>query len=139
MRQLINQTIQWMQRIPEDVTLILARLGLAVVFFQSGQTKVEGWRVTDSAIALFKEEYKLPLLDPTLAAHMAAVAEHVLPALLIIGLATRFAALGILAMTAVIQIFVYPDAYGIHSHWAACALILITRGGGTFALDRVLK
>ena len=92
--------------ISHDVIAVTARLSLAAVFLQSGRTKVDGvLHVTDSAVALFREEYKLPLLPPEIAAHLAAYAEHFLPLLLILGLGTRLAAVGLLGMTLVIEIF----------------------------------
>src|SRR4029077_12951869 len=77
----------------------------------ASQTKVARWHLKLSAIALFQNEYKLPLIDPTIAAYLSAFSEHLFPLLLVIGLATRFAALALLLMTAVIEIFVYPDAW----------------------------
>ena len=116
-----------------------ARLALAAIFFLSGRTKVEGLlTITDGTFALFRDEYRVPLLAPELAAHVATFAEHLLPALLVLGLGTRLAALGLLGMTAVIQLFVYPDAWPTHLSWAALALYLVGRGGGRFALDSVL-
>lgn len=126
--------------VPESVLLLAARVALAAIFWQSGRTKVEGWlTVSDNAVALFADEYRLPLLDPALAAHLAAYAEHLLPLLLLLGLATRAAALGLLAMTAVIQVFVYPDAWPTHLSWAALMLLLVRQGGGAFSLDRALR
>ena len=94
-----------------DLVLLASRFGIAAVFFYSGRTKVESWlTVTDGAVALFRDEYRLPLIDPVLAAHAAAYAEHLFPILLALGLATRFAALALLGMTLVIEVFVYPDA-----------------------------
>ena len=123
-----------------DLVLLVSRIGIAAVFFQSGRTKVEGWlTVTDNAVGLFRDEYRLPLLDPTLAAHAAAYAEHLFPLLLVLGLCTRFAALALLGMTLVIQIFVYPDAWPTHLSWAAPLLLLAARGGGRFALDRAMS
>jgi putative oxidoreductase len=108
------------------------------VFWRSGQTKVEGFHVTENAIDLFRDEYRLPLIDPALAANIAAFSEHFFPILLVIGLASRFAALALLTMTAVIEIFVYPDAWPIHGVWATCFLIVIARGPGIFSLDHLL-
>ena len=123
-----------------DVVLLVSRLGIAAVFFQSGRTKVEGWlTVTDNAVGLFRDEYRLPLLDPTLAAHAAAYAEHLFPLLLVLGLGTRGAALALLVMTLVIQVFVYPAAWPTHLSWAAPLLLLAARGGGRFSLDRALS
>jgi putative oxidoreductase len=122
-----------------DLVLLASRIGIGAVFFQSGRTKVEGLlSVTDGAVGLFRDEYRLPLVDPALAAHAAAYAEHLLPLLLVLGLGTRLAALGLLAMTLVIQVLVYPDAWPTHLSWAAPLLLLAARGGGLFSLDRGL-
>jgi putative oxidoreductase len=122
-----------------DLVLLASRIGIGAVFFQSGRTKVEGLlSVTDGAVGLFRDEYRLPLVDPALAAHAAAYAEHLLPLLLVLGLGTRLAALGLLAMTLVIQVLVYPDAWPTHLSWAAPLLLLAARGGGVFSLDRGL-
>lgn len=126
--------------LPETVLLLVARLGIAAVFFQSGRTKVEGWlTITDSTYYLFETDYKLPLVPPHLAAHMATYSEHLFPILLVLGLGTRFAALGLLGMTTVIEIFVYPDAWPTHLSWAALLLPLIAKGGGALSLDRLLR
>lgn len=111
---------------------------MAAVFRQSGQTKVDGWHVTDSAIYLFQHEYALPLINPTLAAYMAAAAEHLFPVMLVLGLGARFAALGLLAMTLVIEIFVYPDAWVVHATWGACLLFIVARGPGRLSLDHLI-
>jgi len=95
-------------------------------------------RLSASAVDLFRDEYRLPLLPPELAAWLAAVGEHALPALLLLGLGTRFAAAGLLAMTAVIQILVYPGAYATHGVWAAVLLWLMVRGPGVISLDHAL-
>lgn len=139
-------------RIPHSLIALLGRFAIAAVFWKSGQTKIEGlaidlldgtwqwgWpRLADSAVYLFREEYRLPLLPPELAAILAATAEHLLPVLLLLGLATRFSALGLLIMTAVIQLFVYPDAYPTHGTWAAVLLYLLARGPGVLSLDHGL-
>ncbi len=94
--------------------------------------------MTDSAVGLFRDEYKLPGVDPALAAHAAAYAEHLLPILLVLGLFTRLSALGLLAMTLVIEVFVYPAAWPTHLTWAAPLLLLVARGGGAWSADRVI-
>ena len=122
-----------------DAVLLVGRVAIGAVFFLSGRTKVSGvLDVTDQAVSLFRDEYRLPLVDPALAAHAAAYAEHALPLLLVLGLGTRAAALGLLAMTAVIEVFVYPDAWPTHLSWAAPLLLIAARGGGAWSLDRVL-
>lgn len=131
----VAHAIGLLEQIPYSLLAFAARLFPAAVFWQSGQTKLEGWRVSDSAITLFRDEYRLPLIDPVLAAHLAALGEHLLPLLLAIGLASRFAALGLIGMTLVIQIFVYPDAWPTHGTWIACLLLIAARGPGKLALD----
>jgi putative oxidoreductase len=127
-----------LSRVPDALLLFAARVFPAAVFWQSGRTKLDGWRLNENAQYLFQEEYRLPLLDPVVAAHAAALAEHLFPILLVLGLATRASALALLAMTAVIQIFVYPDAWPTHGTWAALFLLLAARGGGAWSLDRWL-
>jgi len=127
-----------MAAIPYWFVALIVRIPIAAVFWRSGQTKLEGWRISSSAIELFKDEYKLPIIDPTIAAYLATVAEHLFPILLVLGLATRFAALSLLIMTLVIEIFVYPDAWPTHGTWAACFLILMTQGAGKVSLDHLI-
>ncbi|MEO5595526.1 MAG: DoxX family protein [Lysobacteraceae bacterium] len=124
--------------LPTNLLLLLARLGIAAVFFLSGRTKVDGiLHITPATYELFRTEYKLPLVPPEFAAHAAAYSEHLFPILLVLGLFTRPAAAALLGMTLVIEIFVYPDAWPTHLTWAALLLPLIARGGGDWSLDRV--
>lgn len=124
----------------EDVLALVARLGVAAIFFQSGRTKVDGLlHITDGTYSLFESEYHVPLLSPLIAAHAATYAEHLFSILLVVGLFTRVSALAFLAMTLVIQVFVYPDAWPTHLSWTGLLLFLLARGGGKFSLDRVLK
>ena len=134
----VERLVASMQAIPYWLVALIARVSIAGVFWQSGQTKVDGFQLSEFAVELFRSEYRLPLIDPVLAAYLAAFAEHLFPILLVIGLATRFSALALLAMTAVIQIFVYPDAWPTHGTWAACLLLLMTRGPGLLSLDRLI-
>lgn len=141
--------IRCFERIPHCLIALLGRCSIAATFWLSGQTKIEGFAVnvlagefdlgwpmlSQSAVSLFREEYQVPLLSPGLAALLAAGAEHLLPVLLILGLATRWSALGLLLMTLTIQIFVYPDAYATHGVWATVLLYLVARGPGSISLD----
>jgi putative oxidoreductase len=125
--------------LPDDALLLLDRVAVAAIFFLSGRTKVEGlFTIKPSTYELFRTEYALPLVPPEIAAHMATTAEHVFPLLLVLGLCTRGAALALLGMTAVIEVFVYPDAWPTHLSWAALLLPLVARGGGRWALDRLV-
>ena len=125
--------------ISHGLLALAARVAVGAIFFLSGRTKVDGFlTVNDTAYTLFREDYKVPLLPPEFAAHMATYAEHLLPVLLVLGLLTRLSALALLGMTAVIQIFVYPDAWPTHLSWAALMLYLIGRGAGPVSLDGAL-
>jgi putative oxidoreductase len=133
----LADTAAWLT--PHSLLALVNRVAIAAIFWLSARTKVEGWfTVSDSAYLLFREEYKLPLLPPELAAHMATVAEHVFPILLVLGLFTRLSALALLGMTLVIQVFVYRDAWPTHLSWAGLMLYLVGRGAGQVSLDRAL-
>jgi putative oxidoreductase len=138
MRNLLIRVNAMAARLPADLALLMLRIFPAMVFWQSGQTKVEGWWIKESTWFLFEHEYALPLIPHEVAAVMATVAEHVLPALLIVGLLSRLSALGLLAMTAVIQVFVYPDAWVTHGLWAAALLGVVVFGPGRLSVDRAL-
>ena len=136
--QSLTSTLQ--RILPDSLLLLVARLGIASVFFLSGRTKVEGLlTITPSAYALFADEYRLPLIPSNVAAHIATYSEHLFPILLTLGLFTRLSALALLGMTTVIEVFVYPDAWPTHLSWAAILLPLIAKGGGTVSLDHLLR
>ncbi|PLL10339.1 DoxX family protein [Tabrizicola sp. TH137] len=138
MLSLLNRLNGLFDRIPHDVVALALRVFPAMVFFQSGRTKVEGvFSIKESTWFLFEHEYALPLIPSNLAAVMATTAEHVLPVLMILGLATRLSAFGLIGMTAVIQIFVYPGAWITHGLWAAALLAVVARGPGAISLDRL--
>ncbi len=130
--------ISLMSRIPHDLIALVARISIGTIFLRSGILKIQGWK-SGNTLALFKHEYQLPILPPELAAYMATAAELALPPLLIAGLFTRYAALALLAMTLVIQIFVYPNAFDTHGVWAVSLLYLIKYGAGSLALDRFVE
>ena len=141
MRKLINSIIGLFELIPHWFHALLARLAIAMVFWNSGRTKVPDWNffaVNENTLTLFSEEYKVPLLSPTVAAYLAQTAEHVFPVLLIIGLASRFSALALLGMTLVIEIFVYPDAYVVHGTWAAILIFIMKYGPGAVSIDHLI-
>lgn len=128
---------QWLS---PDLIALACRCSIAGVFWLSGRTKVEGWfTLTDTTFLLFRQDYALPLIPPEWAAYLATGAEHLLPVLLVLGLCTRLAALGVLGMTAVIQCFVYPSGWPTHLSWAAPMLVLLAQGPGRWSLDGVLQ
>ncbi len=122
------------------LALLALRLPVAVVFWRSGRTRVEGWNIfdiTDSQAFLFEYEFGMPF--PILTSHLTAIAEHVLPVLLVLGLFTRLGALGMLTMTMVIQLFVYPDAWlNAHMFWAAILFAVAVLGPGNISVDHLL-
>ncbi|MGP0060089.1 MAG: DoxX family protein [Beijerinckiaceae bacterium] len=136
--QAAEKLLAALDSIPYSVIALAARIFPAAVFWISGETKVDGWHVKDSTLTLFRDEYALPLIDPVIAAHLASFAEHFFPLLLVLGLASRFAAFSLLFMTAVIEIFVYPDAWPLHGVWATCFLVVIARGPGVLSLDHLI-
>jgi putative oxidoreductase len=126
--------------VPEWLIALLCRLGIAGVFFLSARTKVDGIiTLKEQTFTLFQYEYNLPLLPPDAAAYLATYAEHVLSIALVLGIMTRLSALGLLGMTLVIQVFVYPDAWPTHLVWAGPLIYLIGRGGGALSIDRLLR
>ena len=125
--------------ISDTLLLLVARLGIAAVFFMSGRTKVDGIiHITDGTYELFRTEYALPLIPPDIAAVAATWSEHVFSILLVLGFCTRFSAFALFVMTLTIEIFVYPDAWPTHLSWAAIQLPLIFRGGGAWSLDALI-
>jgi putative oxidoreductase len=138
MLQFIRRLDAPFAKIPEAAVLLFVRVAIGHVFWAIGRSKVEGlFTMRPEIVDLFRDEYALPLIPPEIAAPMATVAEHVLPVLLIAGLLTRFAALGLVVMTLVIQFFVYPDAWWpTHSLWLALLTVILWRGGGAWSLDR---
>jgi putative oxidoreductase len=134
---LLSRVDSLLARIPHELLAILARLSVGTIFLRSGLLKLDGW-ADGTTLTLFREEYRLPLLSPELASYLATGAELSLPLLLFLGLFTRPAALALLGMTLVIEIFVYPDAFDTHGVWAVSLLYIAKFGPGTLALDRLL-
>jgi putative oxidoreductase len=132
---------RWGERLtPAWLLALVVRFGVAAIFFLSGRTKVDGLlHIKDTTYVLFATEYRLPLIPPVLAAHLATYAEHLFSILLVLGLFTRLSAAAFLTMTLVIEVFVYPDAWPTHLSWAGLLLYLIGRGAGAISLDRLLR
>ena len=138
MSSLIGRATALFERIPGDLIAIVARIGIATTFLRSGLLKLDGWS-DGNTLALFTDEYKLPLIPPEIAATMATAAELSMPVFIIAGFFTRFAALALLVMTLVIEIFVYPNAFDTHGVWAAVLLYLIKYGPGVVSLDNFVS
>jgi putative oxidoreductase len=127
--------LQTLNRVPLSLLQLLMRVGVGSVFFNAGLLKYRSWELT---LLLFRDEYRVPLFDPALMARMATFNELTFSTLLFLGLATRFATVPFLGMIAVIQTFVYPNAWVEHLVWTSILLFLLTRGGGTLSLDYVI-
>jgi putative oxidoreductase len=132
---IMGRALRGLNRVPYAVLALPLRFAVATVFWNSAMTKLSNWETT---ISLFTDDYKVPLLPPEFAAHVALAIELTAPVLLVLGLLTRFAALVLLGMTAVIEIFVYPQAWPTHMQWAAMLLVLLARGAGAASLDHWL-
>jgi putative oxidoreductase len=125
----------WLAGLPLSILQTLARFAVAGVFFRSGMVKIANWDLT---VQLFQDEYRLPLLPPDLAAAMGASLELTFPVFLVLGLLTRIAVLPLLGMTAIIEIFVYPQNWPEHLTWATLMIFLLLRGPGIYSLDHLI-
>ncbi len=126
---------QWLARFPLSILQLGMRIGVGAVFFKAGLLKYNSPEFT---VLLFRDEYQVPLLAPEVAARLAMVNELTISVLLFLGLATRLATLPLLGMIAVIQTFVYPNAWTDHFMWGSALVFLLTRGPGPLSLDHVI-
>jgi putative oxidoreductase len=131
---------------PPSIIQLVLRFALAVPFWRSGLTKWDGFlQLSDNAVYLFTEEFRLHLFGgefalpaPHVMAFLSSCGEITFPIMLVLGFGTRFAALGLLAMTAVIQLTI-PDGWAnFHLPWAAMALALVGYGPGRVSLDHLI-
>lgn len=129
--------IDLLERIPVALPALVLRIGVALVFWYSGQTKLP--LGNEMTVLLFEEEYRVPILPPSLAAYLTTVIELVVPWMLILGLGARLGAAIFLAETLVIQIFVYPQSYPSHLLWAGPLLYVLLRGPGTWSIDHQIR
>jgi putative oxidoreductase len=127
--------IELLGRVPLSLHQLLFRLAIAGVFIRAGMTKIASW---ESTIALFANEYKVPVLPPEVAAVMSSAVEIGGSILLVLGLGTRLATVPFLGMIATIQLFVYPEAWPEHLVWTSILLFLLTRGGGAISIDHLI-
>jgi putative oxidoreductase len=132
----LHQAIALLGRFPPSILQLMFRVAIAAVFWSSGLTKIASW---DTTIALFRDQYMVPLLPPEIAAVISATIELSCSALIVVGLATRLATLPLLGMTFVIEVFVYPEYWTQHLMWASVLLFLLTKGPGVFSLDHYAR
>ena len=131
-----QRVIGWLDSVPYSLLALPLRFAVATVFWNSGTTKLANW---DATLQLFEDEYKVPLLPPDIAAHLGATIELTTPVLLVLGFLTRPAALVLLGMTTIIEVFVYTQAWPTHIQWAAMLLVLLCRGSGNLSIDYLLR
>jgi putative oxidoreductase len=132
----LYQAMALLDRFPPSILQLMFRIAIAAVFWSSGLTKIASW---DTTIALFRDEYMVPLLPPEIAAIISATFELSCSVLIAVGLATRIATLPLLGMTFVIEVFVYPEYWTQHLMWASVLLFLLTKGPGVFSLDHYVE
>jgi putative oxidoreductase len=131
---LIRKARDTLDAIPFSALILVARIATFSVFFRSGLVKISDW---SSTLLLFQNEYHVPVLPPELAAYMAAGMELGASTLVLLGLFTRISTLGLMGMIAVIQTFVYPQAWPDHIQWLGFMVFIFARGPGAISLDAV--
>ncbi len=131
----VRRAVALLDSIPYSLVILPARIATFSVFFRSGLVKIADW---DATLHLFREEYKVPVLPPEIAAHMAASMELGLSSLVLLGLFSRLATLGLLGMVMVIQLFVEPMGWPDHIQWLAFMIVIVCRGPGLLSLDHLL-
>jgi putative oxidoreductase len=135
MRGRLLAIVRQLERFPLSIIQLAMRIGVGAVFFNAGLLKYNSWEFT---VQLFRDEYKVPVLDPVMAAQIAMIQELTIPMLLFVGLATRIATVPLLGMIAVIQTFVYPNAWTEHLVWGSILVFLLTRGPGVLSVDHLI-
>jgi putative oxidoreductase len=131
----VQRVLDALNKVPFDILILVARAATFSVFIHSGLQKLSDWNAT---LMLFRDEYKVPILPPEIAAYMAASMELGLSTLVLVGFATRLGALGLLGMVGVIQVFVYPQAWPDHIQWLAFMIFIVCRGPGAYSLDALI-
>src|SRR5262249_49997766 len=132
----VESVLDALGHFPLSIPQFLLRLSIGAVFWHSGMTKIASW---DTTLALFRDEYMVPIVPPELAAGLAATIELTCPVLLVLGLATRLATLPMLGMTLVIEVFVYPEQWVEHLMWASILVLILTRGPGVLSVDHLIS
>lgn len=137
---LVEWAVGLLSKFPHIILASLARFVVGLQFYKSGILKFDGWfNISDTTIYLFTEEFSGVPIPPVLGAHMAGYAEVTFGVFLLVGFASRFSALALLGLTAVIEIFVYPEAYILHGLWAVALLYVIKYGPCMISVDHFVK
>jgi putative oxidoreductase len=132
----LHQATALAEQMPVSLLSLMIRVALAAIFIKSGMTKIANFDIT---ISLFQDEYMVPLLPPAVAAVLATVTELGCSSLILAGFATRLAALPLLGLTFVIEVFVYPENWVEHLTWASMLLFLLAHGAGKLSLDHFIR
>jgi putative oxidoreductase len=136
---LVRRTIATLEKFPQPILDLGFRIGVGMVFFKSALTKLDdSWNVSETAVMLFREEYKVPLLPPEIAAYLGTANEFFGALLIIAGLGARLGAAALLGLVAVIQLFVYPGNWAEHLMWASLLAWVLTRGPGALSIDHLI-
>lgn len=125
----------WLGRFPLSLLQLGMRVGVGLVFFNAGVLKFQSF---EFAVKLFEDEYKVPLLDPAVAARITMFNELTWPILLFVGFASRLATLPLLGQLIVME-SVYPKAWNDHVFWGSVLLFILTRGPGVFSVDHLIE
>lgn len=135
MLALHRRLVDRLDAFPQSWLCLLMRIAIVPVFWRAGWSKASNM---EQAVALFRDEYHVPLLPPELAAYLGTAVELGAPALILFGLFTRLATLPLIGLVAVIQLFVYPVSYPDHVLWFAILAFILLRGPGSISIDRLL-
>lgn len=143
----VRALVGWLASVAAAIAPPVLRIALALPFFRSGLTRWDGFlALSQSTLYLFEDEFKLHVFgeqyafpEPDVIAHLVATAEITLPILLVLGVATRFVGLALLAMTGVVQLTVPEGWANFHLYWAAIALAIIALGPGALSVDRLIE
>jgi putative oxidoreductase len=135
-RERVTAVIAALERFPLSILQFIFRFSIGSVFWNAGLTKIMSWQTT---VVLFRDEYRVPILPPEIAADLATAIELSCPILLVLGLGARLATLPMLAQTLVIEVFVYPEDWIEHLMWVAMLLFILSRGPGVISVDRWIR
>jgi len=136
----IDSLLRWLGRFPLPILVLAMRIGVGMVFWKSAMTKLDdSWHVTDTAVALFRDEYQVPVLPPRLAAYLGTANEFFSSIMVMVGFGARLGAAALLGLVTVIEAFVYPGNWAEHLMWASLLAYILFRGPGTISVDHLIS